>query len=91
MKVRLPAVLGEDGKSGMMVAEVSPGTVQSVIDELDRKYPGCSKKLFDEDGNLYRYVNIFVNGDDVRHGGGLGTRVSDGDEMLILPAISGGA
>jgi molybdopterin converting factor small subunit len=65
-------------------------TVRSVLDELDQRLPGLVGKLLDGEGRLYGYVNIYVNGDDVRQGGGMQTAVKEGDEIMVLPAISGG-
>jgi len=65
-------------------------TVRTVLDEIERQVPGATARLVDSDGRLHRYVNLYVNGDDIRHASGVETPVSDGDEVLILPAISGG-
>jgi molybdopterin converting factor small subunit len=91
MKVRLPATLTQNGKPGMVDLEVpQAATLRSVLDQVDAQVPGAMKRILDGDGRLYRYVNIYLNGADVRHGDGLDAQVREGDEVLILPAISGG-
>lgn len=91
MIVRLPASLSESGKSGMVDVDIPPaGTLRAVLVEVDKQVPGATAKILDGDGELYRFVNLYVNGDDVRQGAGIDTQVSEDDEILILPAISGG-
>lgn len=91
MLVRLPATMRQRGQSGTVEMEVSAaGTVRGVIEELDRQVPGASARIITADGRLHGFVNLYVNGDDVRHGAGLDTPVGNNDELLILPAISGG-
>lgn len=65
-------------------------TVGEVIEDLEEGYPGIKERLYDEDGRLRRFVNIYVNGEDVRFLSGLQTGVRDGDEISILPAVAGG-
>jgi molybdopterin synthase sulfur carrier subunit len=60
------------------------------IDKLDTSYPGLKERLMD-DGELRRFVNVYVNGEDVRFLDGLGTALKDGDEVSIVPAVAGGA
>lgn len=91
MIVRLPAALSQDGKPGMIDLEITgPTTLGSVLGEIEKKLPGTTRKILTGDGGVHRYVNLYVNGDDVRHAAGLGTLVGEGDEVLVLPAISGG-
>jgi molybdopterin synthase sulfur carrier subunit len=70
--------------------EVDAGTVGEALDELAERYGDEFEERLLEDGELRRFVNLYVNGDDVRHGEGLGTQVDDDDEISILPAVSGG-
>jgi len=64
--------------------------LQSLIGTLETNYPGIRDRLMDEDGALRRFVNIYVNGDDVRFENGLETALKDGDEVSIVPAVAGG-
>ncbi len=61
-----------------------------VLDELDAQFPGIKERLCDESGELHRFVNIYVNGEDVRFLDGLSTAVKQGDEISIVPAVAGG-
>jgi sulfur-carrier protein len=67
-------------------------TLQDVIGDLESNYSGISERLIDPSspGKLHRFVNIYVNDEDVRFSGGLATQVSDGDSVTILPAVAGG-
>ena len=91
MIVRLPASLSQSGKSGMVDLEVAPATtLRGLLTEIERQVPGATKRIIDDSGKLYGFVNLYVNGNNVRHGDGMETVVSERDEVLILPAISGG-
>ena len=91
MRIKLPAALSHGGTPGLVDVEVpAQSTVGSLLGELSEQVPGATKKILDGNGALYGYVNLYVNGDDVRHGAGLDTPVTEHDEVLILPAISGG-
>jgi molybdopterin converting factor small subunit len=76
----LAATVGEEG-----TVSVEPGTVWSVVAELDVRYPGAAALLVDDSG-LRRFVNVYVNGDDIRYGAGLDTEVRVGDRITILSA-----
>ncbi len=65
-------------------------TLQAVIADLEANYSGISERLVDS-GKLHRFVNIYVNDEDVRFSGGLDTTISDGDSVTILPAVAGGS
>jgi molybdopterin synthase sulfur carrier subunit len=64
-------------------------TLQAVISDLEANYSGITERLIDN-GKLHRFVNIYVNDEDVRFSGGLATEISDGDSVTILPAVAGG-
>ena len=64
-------------------------TVGAIIADLESNYSGISERLVDN-GKLHRFVNIYVNDEDVRFSGGLATEISDGDSVTILPAVAGG-
>ena len=70
--------------------EVEASTVKEALDELAGKYGDDFEERLLEDGELRRFVNLYVNGDDVRHGDGLETAIGEDDEISILPAVSGG-
>lgn len=66
------------------------GTLMACIDSLEGQYPGLKERLCDEAGELRRFVNIYVNGEDVRFQSGLETSLKAGDEVSIVPAVAGG-
>ncbi len=65
-------------------------TVREVVDDLERRYPGIRPRLMDEQG-LHRFVNLYLNDEDIRFLDSLDTVVADCDELIILPAVAGGA
>jgi molybdopterin synthase sulfur carrier subunit len=66
------------------------GTLVACIDSLEQQYPGLKERLCDEGGELRRFVNVYVNGEDVRFQAGLETLLKPGDEVSIVPAVAGG-
>jgi len=70
--------------------ETNARDVGGVLDELERAYSGLKGLVRNEQGELHRHVNIYVNGDAIDDAAGLGTRVKDGDEVSIIPALAGG-
>jgi len=71
--------------------EVDAGTVGEALDELAERYGDDFEDRLLEDGELRRFVNLYVNGDDVRHGDGLETEIGEDDEISLMPAVSGGS
>ncbi len=71
------------------VVEVSGATVHALLEDLGQKYPGLSARLF-ENGALRRFINVYVNDEDVRYLDNLATPVKAGDEVSIIPAVAGG-
>ncbi|MGB0605335.1 MAG: MoaD/ThiS family protein [Candidatus Latescibacterota bacterium] len=69
---------------------VEAGSVGDLVDALDAAYSGIAEKLLDEKGDIRRYVNVFVNDEDIRFLDGKGTALKDGDNISIVPAIAGG-
>ena len=69
---------------------IEAGTVGGLVDALDVAYSGIAEKLLDEKGDIRRYVNVFVNDEDIRFLDGKGTTLKDGDNISIVPAIAGG-
>lgn len=72
------------------VVEVEPGTIQEIIDRLDAYYSGFRNRVCEDDGKLRRFINIYVDGEDIRFLDNLSTRVPDGSELSIVLAIAGG-
>lgn len=70
---------------------VAGSSVAEVLDGLDAAYPGIGERLRDDTGQIRRFVNVFVNGQNVRDRDGVDTRLSPGDEVGIIPAMAGGA
>ena len=68
----------------------SGSTLGALVEHLEATYPGMRERLMDGEGQLRRFVNVYVNGDDVRFIDGLGTALKDGDEVSIVPAVAGG-
>ena len=69
---------------------VAPGSVGTIVTELTQRYPGIVKPMLDDKGELRKFVNIYLNGEDIRFAEGTETAVKDGDEISIVPAIAGG-
>jgi len=65
-------------------------TVAALVEDLERNHPGLKERICDEGGKVRRFVNIFVNGDDIRFLNNLETAIKAGDEISIVPAIAGG-
>ncbi len=88
VEVRIPTILRTytDGEKSV---EGTGSTLSEVIDGLEAAHPGIKERLI-EDGDLRRFVNVYVNDEDVRFTGGLETSVSDGDQVVVLPAVAGG-
>ena len=89
LKVVIPTPLRKH-TAGAEFVEVDAGTVQEVLERLDSKYPGIRNSVCDESGGLRRFINIYVDGEDVRFLDNLSTPAKDGSEIAIVPAISGG-
>ena len=68
----------------------SGNTIKELISNLDSNYPGLKDRLLDEEGNPRKFVNIHVNKEDIRFSQGLDTKINENDEILIVPAVSGG-
>ena len=87
--VSIPTIL-RPHTDGQKRVSASGDTLQAVIADLEANYSGIADRLVDN-GKLHRFVNIYVNDEDVRFSGGLDTTVADGDSVAILPAVAGGA
>jgi molybdopterin converting factor small subunit len=89
LKVVIPAPLRKY-TAGAEIVEAAPGTIQQIIETLESRFPGIKKSVCDESGGLRRFINIYVDGEDVRFLNNLETPAKDGAEIAIVPAISGG-
>jgi sulfur-carrier protein len=87
--VRIPTTL-RPMAAGKSEVEVEGSTVGEVLKSLDAAHPGFADRLLDDDGNLRKFVNVFVADDDVRFMDGLETPVPDGETVAIIPAVAGG-
>ncbi len=90
IEVRIPTIL-RSYTDGNKAVEAKGDTLAGLIDDLDSQHPGIKGRLITDEGNLHRFVNIYVNDEDVRFLGSLGTALSDGDSVTVLPAVAGGA
>ena len=88
-KVRIPSPLRKLTNNEELV-EISAATVGAAIAELQSRYPGIKERLVDENGAIRRFVNVYVNEEDVRFLKNQDTPLKDGDEISIIPAIAGG-
>jgi molybdopterin synthase sulfur carrier subunit len=89
VEVRIPTVFRKftDGQS---VIEVQPGTISELVDQLEKRYPALKGQLRTENGELHRFVNVYVNDEDARYLKQLGTKVDEGDTVSLLPSVAGG-
>jgi molybdopterin synthase sulfur carrier subunit len=89
VNVRIPTPLRKLTKEKDTV-QATGGTIQDIIDSLEKQYPGLKERLCDERGEVRRFVNVYLNDEDIRFAQGKGTPVKDGDEISVIPAIAGG-
>ena len=90
VEVRIPTILrtytgGEKAVTG------SGDTLAALLEDLDSRHSGLRGRLVTDEGALHRFVNVYVNDEDVRFLGGLETKLADGDSVTVLPAVAGGA
>lgn len=90
VEVKIPTVFRKFTGNESTV-EVEPGTIADLIDQLGSRYPGLKEQLLASDGELHRYVNVYVNDEDARYLDKLATEVSEGDKVSLLPSVAGGA
>ena len=88
VQVHIPTPMREHTNK-QAVVDASGATVQAVLDDLGRKFPGVTQRLFDN-GQVRRFVNVYLNDEDIRYLDNLTTAVNDGDELSIIPAVAGG-
>ncbi len=87
--VRLPTILRQHA-GGQASVTANGETLQEVFDDLVRQFPGLQGQLVTEDGALHKFVNVYVNDDDVRYLDKLNTKIGEADTVSILPAVAGG-
>jgi molybdopterin converting factor small subunit len=88
VKVQIPTPMRQHA-DGQSTVEVSGATVQAVLADLGAKFPALSQRIFDN-GHVRRFVNLYLNDEDIRYLDNLATPVKDGDELAIIPAVAGG-
>lgn len=86
----VPAALRGDTSGEGRLSVSTAGSLRSVLDELAVGWPRLTRRIRDEQGELRRFVNVYVDGEDCRHTGGLDTAVADDAEVQVIPSIAGG-
>jgi molybdopterin synthase sulfur carrier subunit len=89
VQVRIPTPLRKY-TGGKEAVSVDGGSIAGVIENLEKNHPGLKDRICEADGSVRRFVNLYVNGDDIRFLDNLESKVKDGDEISIVPAIAGG-
>ncbi|HEU4567447.1 MAG: MoaD/ThiS family protein [Motilibacteraceae bacterium] len=89
IEVRIPTIL-RPYTDGAKAVDGKGDTLDELISDLESRHPGLRERLVEE-GQLRRFVNVYLNDEDVRFLGGLSTPVADGDSVTVLPAVAGGA
>ena len=89
IEVKIPTILRTD-TGGEKSVEAKGDTLAALIDDLDGSHPGIKGRLITDEGALHRFVNVYVNDEDVRFTGSLETPLKDGDAVTVLPAVAGG-
>jgi sulfur-carrier protein len=87
--VRLPTIMRSNA-GGQSEISAEGATIGDVIDDVVRQFPGTATHLRAPDGGVHRFVNVYLNDEDVRYIGKLETKVADGDTVSIVPAVAGG-
>jgi molybdopterin converting factor small subunit len=88
IEVRIPTIL-RTYTGGEKAVSAQGASLSALIDDLEGNHPGLKERLID-DGDLRRFVNVYINDEDVRFIGGLEAELSDGDQVVVLPAVAGG-
>jgi sulfur-carrier protein len=90
VQVRIPTPLRKF-TGGAESVPANGSTIAAIVADLESRHPGLKERLCDDSGKVRRFVNLYVNGDDIRFLNSLDTPVKDGDEISIVPAIAGGS
>jgi sulfur-carrier protein len=88
--VRVPTIL-RSYTDGQKAVQGTGDTIADLLTDLDTRHPGLRGRLVTPDGGLHRFVNVYINDEDVRFLGALDAKLNDGDTVTILPAVAGGA
>ena len=91
VRVKLPTLLRTHVEGQALVEGKGGGTLRELFEDLESRYPGLTERIVTEDGALARFVNVYVNDEDVRYLGSLETEVGEDDTVAILPAVAGGS
>ena len=89
VRVKLPTILRKHA-GGEALVDADGATLRELLSDLESRYPGITKNVVSDEGGLHRFVNVYVNDEDVRYLGSLETAVNEGDTISILPAVAGG-
>lgn len=89
VRVRVPTPLRKFTQ-GADEVNAQGSTIKAIVDDLERNFPGIKERICDETGKVRRFVNVYVNGDDIRFLQNLETTLKEGDNISIVPAIAGG-
>ena len=89
VRVRVPTPLRKYTQ-GVDEVNAQGSNVKSLVEDLEKNYPGIKERICDETGKVRRFVNVYVNGDDIRFLQNLDTSINEGDNISIVPAIAGG-
>ena len=89
MRVKVPTIL-RTHTEGQGQVSGEGGTLREILDDLEARFPGIRARMVTDEGTLHRFVNVYVNDEDVRYLGALETEVRNGDVVSILPAVAGG-
>jgi sulfur-carrier protein len=89
VQVRIPTVLRKH-TNGEAAVEVEGASIRELVEQIDQKFTGFKEQIVGDDGKLHRFINVYLNDEDVRYLGSLDTEVGSGDVVSILPAVAGG-
>ena len=89
VKVRIPTPLRKI-TNDLEEVEATGANISEIIEDLEANYPGLKERICEDDGTLRRFVNIYLNDEDIRFADNMNTALKDGDELSIIPAIAGG-
>jgi molybdopterin synthase sulfur carrier subunit len=90
VEVRIPTVFRKFTE-GRSTVQLDAGTVGDLVSQLESRYPGMKEQMLTDEGQLHRFVNVYVNDEDARYLDKLDTKVADGDTVSILPSVAGGS